>query len=120
MNDPSESRTRISMDEIESALSRIPSVTAARVVSSPSGRIAEVHVLARRDRAPKQLVRDVQSVILTGFGMEVDYRTVSVVQLDDPLVEGDGGSTNRPRVALLRLSADVRGHSTQINVHLSV
>jgi len=118
MNEPSESRTRISMDEIESALSRIPSVTAARVVSSPSGRIAEVHVLARRDRAPKQLVRDVQSVVLASFGVEIDYRTVSVVQLDDPLTEGD--STNQtPRVALLRLNSDVKGHSSEIRVHVS-
>ena len=118
MNDPSESRTRISMDEIESALSRIPSVTAARVVSSPSGRIAEVHLLARRDRAPKQLVRDVQSVVLASFGVEIDYRTVSVVQLDDPLTEGD--STNQaPRVALLRLNSEVKSHSSEIRVHVS-
>jgi len=106
------------MDEIESALSRIPSVTAARVVSSPSGRIAEVHLLARRDRAPKQLVRDVQSVVLASFGVEIDYRTVSVVQLDDPLTEGD--STNQaPRVALLRLNSEVKSHSSEIRVHVS-
>jgi hypothetical protein len=109
---------KFSMDDVESALARIPSVTAARVVTGPGGRIAEVHVLARRDRAPKQLVRDVQSVVLASFGMEVDYRTVSVVQLDDPLVEGDGLSAS-PRVALLRLSSDVAGHSTEIKVHLS-
>jgi hypothetical protein len=111
--------SRFSMDEVESALARIPSVTAARVVTGPNGRVAEVHVLARRDRAPKQLVRDVQSVALASFGIEVDYRTVSVVQLDDALVEGDGPSPS-PRVALLRLSADVSGHSTEVRVHLSV
>jgi len=110
--------SRFSMDEVESALARIPSVTAARVVTGPNGRVAEVHVLARRDRAPKQLVRDVQSVALASFGIEVDYRTVSVVQLDDALVEGDGPSP-APRVALLRLSADVSGHSTEVRVHLS-
>src|SRR2546423_1945835 len=109
---------RFSMDEVESALARIPSVTAARVVTGPNGRVAEVHVLARRDRAPKQLVRDVQSVALTSFGIEVDYRTVSVVQLDDALVEGDGLSSS-PRVALVRLTVDVSGHSTEVRVHLN-
>ena len=117
MNEPSDSRSRVSMDEIESALARIPSVNAARVVTGPGGRIVEVHVLARRDRAPKQLVRDVQSVILANFGLEVDYRTVSVVQLDDPPVEGD--TAHQPRVALLRLSSEVRGHSTEIRIHVS-
>ena len=106
------------VDEIEAALARIPSVTAARVVTAPTGRIAEVHVLARRDRAPKQLVRDVQSVALATFGIEIDYRTVSVVQLDDPLVEGDIHEST-PRVALIRLTADVAGHSSDIKVQLS-
>ena len=120
MGEASSEREQVPLEDVESALARIPSVTAARVVTSSGGRIAEIHVLARRDRAPKQLVRDVQSVILTGFGLEVDYRTVSVVQLDDALVEGEGSGVSRPRVALLRLNADVRGHSTEIKVHLSV
>lgn len=105
------------MEDIESALARIPSVTAARVVTGPGGRIAEVHVLARRDRAPKQLVRDVQSVVLASFGLELDYRTVSVVQLDDPLIEGD--LAQQPRVALVRLASEVRGHLTEITVQVS-
>src|SRR6266480_5440510 len=120
MGEASSEREQVPLEDVESALARIPSVTAARVVTETNGRIAEVHVLARRDRAPKQLVRDVQSVALTSFGLEVDYRTVSVVQLDDALVEGEGSGVSRPRVALLRLNADVRGHSTEIKVHLSV
>jgi hypothetical protein len=109
---------RVSMEDVESALARIPSVTAARVVTGTNGRIAEVHVLAKRDRAPKQLVRDVQSVVLASFGLEVDYRTVSVVQLDEQLVEGDS-APSAPRVALVRLNADVGGHSTEVRVNLS-
>ena len=106
--------------EVETALGRIPSVTAARIVTGSGGRISEVHVLARRDRGPKQLVRDVQSVVLTTFGLEIDYRTVSVVQLDDPPIESDSlGSSSGPRVALVRLSADVTGHTASIVVHLS-
>jgi len=105
--------------EVEPALGRIPSVTVARIVTGSGGRISEVHVLARRDRAPKQLVRDVQSVVLTTFGLELDYRTVSVVQLDDPPIEADSLASSGPRVALVRLSADVTGHTASIVVHLS-
>ena len=114
----STSDSGVALHELESALSRIPSVTAARVVAAPNGRIEEVHVLARRDRSPKQLVRDVQSVALASFGLEIDYRTVSVVQLDDPLVEGDTHPA-LPRVALLRLNAEVAGPTTEIAVELS-
>ncbi len=105
-------------DTIEAVIARIPSVTAARVVTAANGRVSEVHVLARRDRAPKQLVRDVQSVVLATFGIEIDYRIVSVVQLDDPPVEGDVHES-APRVALVRLTADSVGHASEISVHLS-
>lgn len=108
--------------QVEEALTRIPSVTAVRIVPGPGGRVAEVHVLARRDRAPKQLVRDVQSVALASFGLEVDYRTVSVVQLDDPVVEGQfdtrptGGA---PRPELLRITSEIASTYTEIRVHIS-
>src|SRR6266542_6500006 len=68
---------------LEAAILRIQGIQAARVVSGPGGRVSEVHVLAGRERGAKQLVRDVQSVILTNFGVDIDYRTVSVVQLDE-------------------------------------
>jgi hypothetical protein len=68
---------------LEAAILRIQGIQAARVVAGPGGRVSEVHVLAGRERGAKQLVRDVQSVILTNFGLDIDYRTVSVVQLDE-------------------------------------
>jgi hypothetical protein len=115
-----ERASSLNIGEVESALARIPSVTAARIVTGQGGRIAEVHVLANRERAPKQVVRDVQSVALASFGLEVDYRTVSVVQLDEPLTEGDANPESKPRVALLRLSTEQTGHSSNVQIHLSV
>lgn len=107
------------IDEVEAVLAKIPSVTAARVVAGDEGRIAEVHVLAKRDRAPKQLVRDVQSVALARFGIDIDYRTVSVVQLDEPLVEdSQAQARNRPR--LTKVSADVAGPVCEIRVHIDL
>lgn len=110
----------IVLSEVESAIGRIPSVTAARIVTGQGGRIAEVHILARRDRAPKQLVRDVQSVALATFGLDIDYRTVSVVQLDDPPIEDDAARASSPRVALVKISAEVTGHATEVRVHLGL
>ena len=103
--------------DLEEALSRIPSVTAARVVTGQGGRVAEVHLLARRDRAPKQLVRDVQSVALATFGVEVDYRTVSVVQLEDQTTEISASIEGAPRIIREKVSADVAGPTTEIRVH---
>jgi len=67
--------------ELEEALCRLPTVDAARVVGD-NGRVTEVHVLAAPAKAPKQIVRDVQSLAMASFGITIDRRSVSVVQID--------------------------------------
>jgi hypothetical protein len=69
---------------LEAELSRIPGVTAARVVLDDAGAPSEIHVLATPDKPAKQVVRDIQSVALARFDVEVDRRIVSVVQLESP------------------------------------
>lgn len=122
---------------LEDAIRRISGIQAARVVTGPGGRVAEVHVLAGRERGAKQLVRDVQSVILTNFGIDIDYRTVSVVQLDDP--GGAAPSSERPetvarseertvsletalapRPAIVRLVTETSSFTTEVRVGVSV
>jgi hypothetical protein len=72
--------TGVDIQELEETLSRLPSINAVRVVGGRDG-IREVHVLAAPDKAPKQVVRDVQSLALARFGITVDRRAISVVQI---------------------------------------
>jgi hypothetical protein len=72
----------VDLDDLERELCRITEVTAARVVADPDGRIAEVHILSLPHKHAKQVVRDVQSVAMATFGIDLDRRVVSVVQLD--------------------------------------
>jgi len=67
--------------QLEGDLQRVPGVRNARVVGvdSPS----EIHIVATPERSPKQVVRDVQSLASAGFGLTIDHRIVSVVQLAD-------------------------------------
>ena len=121
--------------EIEDLLTRIPSVSAARVVVEGT-RVAEVHLVTDRTRAPKQIVRDVQSVVLAGADIEIDYRTISIVQLDDPAHRGSGGvpavSAVDPapgsaaaapgggggRVELASVVTDVRNSVTEVRIEV--
>ena len=68
------------IQELEETLARLPSINAIRIVGGKDG-IREVHVLAAADKAPKQVVRDVQSLALARFGISVDRRAISVVQI---------------------------------------
>jgi hypothetical protein len=67
--------------QLEEDLQRVPGVRNARVVGveAPS----EIHIVASPERSPKQVVRDVQSLASAGFGLTIDHRIVSVVQLAD-------------------------------------
>ncbi len=73
----------------------------------------EIHVLARKGKAPKQIVRDVQSVALAAHGIRIDRRIVSVVQLDDV----DLGGGDRPIVE--DVAEQVDGSRMSITVTLS-
>jgi hypothetical protein len=70
----------VDIQELEETLARLPSINAIRIVGGKDG-IREVHVLAALDKAPKQVVRDVQSLALARFGITIDRRAISVVQI---------------------------------------
>lgn len=96
---------------LQEKITRIDGVEAARVVSG-NGHIEEIHVLARRNKPPKQLVRDVQSLSQALFGEEIDRRVVSVVQLADADLEGGF------RPALVDVSEVLDGSRAEVTVTL--
>jgi hypothetical protein len=92
-------------------IGRIEGVEAARVVFG-NGHISEIHVLARRTKPPKQLVRDVQSLSQALYGEEIDRRVVSVVQLADGDLEGGF------RPALIDVAETLEGSRAEVTVSL--
>lgn len=113
----------IDLRDVERELCRLPDVTGARIVTDEVGRPTEVHVLARPGKPAKQIVRDVQSVALASFGVEIDRRVVSVVQLEPdqgsppPARLGLGPPGFRPRIAAI--SAEASGLRTLVRVTLA-
>lgn len=112
--EPYQTRVRcVIMDlvALQDKISRIDGVEAARIVAD-NGQIEEIHVLARRNKPPKQLVRDVQSLSQALFGEEIDRRVVSVVQLADADLEGGF------RPALVDVSEVLDGSRAEVSVTL--
>jgi hypothetical protein len=109
------------MEALERDLLRVPGVEAARIVAGSTGRVAEVHVVSAGDRAPKQIVRDVQSVALAGFGIEIDYRTVSVVHLEEGRVSPNAtpAPVVTPRTRLIGVVTNLDGARGSATVRLS-
>lgn len=72
--------------EFEEALRQVPGIRAASVVTGPDAKPTEVHVLAAPGKPAKQVVRDVQSVAMAQFDLDLDHRIVSVVQIGDTAI----------------------------------
>ena len=100
--------------DLEEELTRIQGVRTARVVGGDSP--TEIHVVTEGDRPPKQVVRDVQSLATAGFGMKIDHRIVSVVQLDSAEAATRGEEANRP--ILERVVFATKGSSGWVKVAL--
>jgi hypothetical protein len=109
-------------DALEAILSRVTGIRAARVV--PDGeRISEIHVISDSARSPKQLVRDIQSAAKASLDLEIDYRTVSIVQMDDQPATAATSSLDEvgtDRVKLAKVVAEATGRLLAVRVELSV
>lgn len=105
--------------ELERELCRLPEVSAARVVTDATGHPSEVHILATAAKHAKQVVRDVQSVALASFGIELDRRIVSVVQLGGEEVGAGTPPAPTFRPALVNVSTEVTGLRSLVRVTLA-
>jgi hypothetical protein len=105
----------------EKELTKITGVRTVKVVGGD--RPSEIHVIAGNKRSPKQIVRDVQSLAVAGFGVSIDHRIVSVVQMADETFsssQSTGGpgipAPGRPLVESVR--SNLEGDKRSIHVVL--
>jgi hypothetical protein len=73
----------------------------------------EVHVLALPGKPAKQVVRDVQSVAMAAFDLDIDRRVISVVQIEG----GDLSTGDRPMVD--DIAEEIDGSRMKITVTLN-
>jgi hypothetical protein len=107
----------LDLTEVEREICRLPDVSIARLVGEADGRISEAHIVAHPGKHPKQIVRDVQSVALASFGLELDRRIISVVQLG-----GNALAENfvpEPRPSIVAITAEANGLRSLVRVTLA-
>jgi len=75
MNEP------VDFKAIEDSISCIDGIVNVKIVGEGSN-ITEIHVLSNRSKAPKLLVRDIETLIKARFGIEIDHKKISVVSFD--------------------------------------
>lgn len=84
MDSPSSPTTVLpSAGDTEFTLGQVEGVLASRVVLGQDRKISEIHIVTSTTRKPKQIVRDIETLIYVKHGFKVDYRKISLVQLSD-------------------------------------
>ncbi|WP_156936266.1 hypothetical protein [Clostridiisalibacter paucivorans] len=72
--------------EIENFIKKIQSVMTCKAISNESDEIIEMHILADINRSAKQLSRDVQTGLVSKFGIKIDHRKISIAQIDQKTI----------------------------------
>lgn len=100
-------------DQWKALILCLPGVLGAEF-SLENGTVREVHVLSDQSRGPKQIVRDIQSALLTRFQLELDHRIISVAQIPGPL------PVDKHRILFDRLELNSGRGSSVATVYLDV
>lgn len=115
------------LPDFEDELKRLPGIIAASVVTAANAVPNEIHVLAEPGKAPKQVVRDVQSFAMLRLGLDIDHRIVSVVQIGsdetrrdtDEAASESAGETAAPRPAIGSIMIRTAGHEAEALVAIT-
>lgn len=70
-------------EDIKKLICKLADVKYCSIVCDQDDEIQEIHVLTGMKRNVKQLVRDVQSAINAKFGINIDYKIISIAQINE-------------------------------------
>ncbi len=102
--------------EIENALEQMTGVEAVRLVPGTKRPVDELHAVVATDCEPKHIARDLQTMLLARFGVDVDRRVISVVRLG---TAATGRLTDvMPRLTLDCVNVSVRSADTSVAVEV--
>lgn len=92
-------------------INKINGVISTKIIHQDND-IQELHILANTLRAPKQIVRDIESILLTSFDYRVDRKVISIAQIEtddsDPI----------KRIKFGGISLDVQSNMVECKVKL--
>lgn len=70
-------------NDIQSVICKLPGIINCSIICNEDNSIGEIHILAALGRNVKQLVRDIQSAISAKFNITVDYKKISIAQINE-------------------------------------
>jgi len=103
------------ISEIENTIRRLRGVVSAHVSPNERGEIKEIHVVTDETRHPKQVSRDIESILLSEMGVQIDHRKISIAQLRET-----GLPTLDTRPKFLNIDLSINRAEMEVKVNLGV
>jgi len=105
--------------EIEKILKCVPGVLFTKVVAEENiedFNIEEIHIVATTERNPKQISRDIQSIMSAKFDLDFDHKKVSIAQIE----YGDNTNFNKDnkRLQIEGIDYAIKGNQVKTEVIL--
>lgn len=102
------------LEIIENNLEQIDSVVSSKIVLGESDVIDEIHIVSNNTRGAKQVARDVQSVLIATYNIPIDYKKISIAQINDQSLK-----RAETRLKLVGISHENIGSKISIKVTIS-
>ena len=100
-------------NEIESILINIPGVLSSKVVIQDDN-IEEMHIMATTERNPKQISRDVQSIMFAKFNIDLDHKKISIAQIHQATTK-----KSERRIEVEEININVNGSQLKVGIKLN-
>jgi hypothetical protein len=99
---------------IEQYLSKIGSVISCKINTNDKGEIEELHIISDTNRSCKQISRDIQSILVSKFDIDLDYKKISIAQVDEDSLNNHRGF----RLRLKNIEYNTSGTKIDVKVVL--
>lgn len=102
------------VENIEKYLLKVQSVIGCKVAVDRDDSISEIHIVSDLRRSPKQILRDIEAVMISEFSMPIDYKKVSIAQVQSGSIKLD----QDPRLKLKLIEYNNNGANVMVKVAL--
>lgn len=103
----------MNVELMERTIEKLDSVVSSKIVLGENNSLDEIHVVSNGMRTAKQIVRDIQSVLIATYNIQIDHKKISIAEIVD---ENLRKAQNRLRI--VSVAHDNNGQKATVKVTL--
>lgn len=103
----------MNIEIIEKTIEKLDSVISCKIVLGENDNIDEIHIVSNGNSSVKQLLRDVQSILIATYNIQIDHKKISIATIqDESLKKGEC------RLKIVSVSHEKNGQRATVKVTL--